>query len=68
MYPWVVFHFPDQRPVGFAAIHLRTGATMDSKFLNTAVLKSKSKFDNKEPLPTPPLKGGSFESQGIDTG
>lgn len=42
-----VFDFPDKGPIGIAAIHLRTGATVDSKFPDSAVLEGFSKGNNK---------------------
>ena len=43
----VIFHFADQGPIGIAAIHLRTGATVDSKFPDSAVLEGFGKGNNK---------------------
>ena len=39
MHARVVFDFAYQRPVGFSAVHLASCTTVDSQFLNTAVLQ-----------------------------
>ena len=42
-----VFDFPDKGPIGIAAVHLRTSATVDSKFLDSAVLESFCQIDDE---------------------
>lgn len=42
-----VFDFPDKGPIGIAAIHLAAGATVDSKFPDSAVLEGFRKGNNK---------------------
>ena len=47
MHARVVLHFADQGPVRFAAVHLRPGATVDSEFLDAAVLESFGEIHDK---------------------
>ena len=42
-----VFDFPDKGPIGIAAIHLAAGATVDSQFLDAAILESFGEIDDE---------------------
>ena len=43
----VILHRADEGPIGFTAVHLAARATMDSEFLNTAVLESFGKINDE---------------------
>ena len=42
-----VFDFPDKGPIGISAVHLRTSATVDSKFLDAAILETFRQIDDE---------------------
>ena len=46
MHARVVFHFADQRPVGFSRVHLCTGTSVDGQCGNAAVLQLLGQIDD----------------------
>ena len=47
MHARVVLHFADEGPVRFAAVHLRSGTTVDGEFLDAAILESFGEIHDK---------------------